>query len=269
MTITADLGGKNYTLGRGRVFFDRYPANVAILADTKGEGERYFGNTPEFSTTSESEDLEHFDADAGIKTKDDSVQLSMSRTGSFVTDNISSENIALYFLGNSKGVTQTASTALVETCKVKPGLFYQLGTSPSLPAGLRNIKNVVIKKGAGFAVTVATSDYQVDEDLGRVYILPTAVGITAETEVQITYDTDASTREQIISSSNSIYGAIRFVSNNPKGVNRDYYFPYVKLSPDGDYNLKGDEWMTIGFTMEILKKGSLESVYVDTRPVKP
>ena len=152
---------------------------------------------------------------------------------------------------------------------MKPGLFYQLGTSPSLPAGLRNIKNVVIKKGAGFADTVATSDYQVDEDLGRVYILPTAVGITAETEVQITYDTDASTREQIISSSNSIYGAIRFVSNNPKGVNRDYYFPYVKLSPDGDYNLKGDEWMTIGFTMEILKKGSLESVYVDTRPVKP
>ena len=54
MTITADLGGKNYTLGRGRVFFDRYPAAVAILADTKGEGERYFGNTPEFSTTSES-----------------------------------------------------------------------------------------------------------------------------------------------------------------------------------------------------------------------
>ena len=57
------------------------------------------------------------------------------------------------------------------------------------------------------------------------------------------------------------------MSDNPKGANRDYYFPYVKLTPDGDYALKGEEWMQIGFSFEILKKAdNIEGAYVDGRP---
>ena len=74
----------------------------------------------------------------------------------------------------------------------------------------------------------------------------------------------------MVSSSNSVYGALRFVADNPKGDNRDYYFPYVKLAPDGDYALKGDEWQQISFSFEVLKKASnIEAVYVDGRPFTP
>lgn len=269
MPVTADLGGKNYTLGRGRVFFDRFAANIAITADTVGEGERYLGNTPEFSTTGESEDLEHFDADSGVKVKDDAAQLSMSRNGAFVCDNINNANIALWFLGQMGAVVQTAQVGVTHVVTVKRGHFYQMGASASLPSGLRNIKNVTCGKGATFATAVAAAgNFQVDEVLGRIYVLPTSADIPDDTEVQFTFDTDASTRSQVISSSQSIYGSIRFVSDNPKGVNRDYYMPYVKLSPDGDYNLKGDDWQQMGFTMEILKKASnMEAVYIDERPV--
>ncbi len=83
MPITADLGGKNYVLGRGKVYVDRYPQNAIMSAATVGEGERYIGNTPEFNTNSTSEDLDHYDSDAGVRTKDDSVQLSFDRAGSF------------------------------------------------------------------------------------------------------------------------------------------------------------------------------------------
>jgi hypothetical protein len=137
----------------------------------------------------------------------------------------------------------------------------------TLPAGMRNVKNVVCTKGAGFTTPVTqVGNFQVDEILGRVYIEADSVGINDE-DVEFTFDTDASTRTQIVSGSNPIYGALRFVADNPKGENSDYYLPYVKLSPDGDYPLKGEEWMTIGFTFEILKKAdNIQGAYIDGRP---
>lgn len=267
MAINADLNGKQYTLGKGRIFFDRYPTGVTINASTQGEGERYIGNTPEFTTSSSSESLDHFDSDSGIKTKDDSVQLSFDRTGKLVTDNISSENLALLFLGSTSTLTQTAQTAQVTSiASAKRGRFYQLGVSESLPQGVRKVSNVVVKKGAGFTTTVAAAgNYQVDLDLGRIYIEVNSADIN-DIPLQVTFDVAASTREAIISGSTPIYGALRLVADNPKGANRDYYFPYVKLTPDGDYALKGEEWQQIGFQFEMLKKAtSIEAAYVDGR----
>lgn len=268
MPITADLGGKNYTLGKGRVFFDRFADGVSVTANTQGEGERYFGNTPEFSISSASESLQHFSSEGGIKTKDDDVQLSLDRTGKTTVDHISNENLALLALGVNNTVTQTSQVGLTTTfASAKRGRFYQLGVSAANPSGLRKVSNVVVKKGAGFATIVAAAgNYQFDADLGRLYIEENSVDIN-NVEIQVTFDAAATTYEQVVSGTKSIYGALRFVADNPKGTNRDYYFPYVKMAPDGDYALKGEEWMTIGFTFEVLKKASnIEAMYIDGRP---
>lgn len=270
MPLTSDLGGKNYTLGRGKVFFDRFAANTAVNANTRGEGERYLGNTPEFSTTSSVENLDHYDSDGGVKTKDSSVQLSLDRSGAFTCDNISVENMSLFFQGDASTLTQTAATAVVEVLNdVKQSRFYQLGVSTSTPSGVRKVTNVVVKKGVGYTTTVTQAgNYEVDEVTGRIYILPASADIPNDTDIQVTYDIQASTRDIVVSKNQSIYGAIRFVSENPVGPNRDIYLPYVKLSPDGDYQLKGDDWQVMGFQIEILKKASnIEAIYVDGRPV--
>lgn len=274
MTISADLGGKSYVLGKGKVFFDRYPNGVTITATTQGEGERYLGNTPEFSTSASTESLDHYSSEGGVKTKDDSVQLSLDRTGKMVCDNISADNVALFFLGTKSTVAQAAQSGLSTLfADVNRGRFYQAGVSADNPAGLRNIKTVVLKKettpGSGtYDVTITMSgNYQYDAELGRLYIEAAAPDIANGTDLKLEFATDASSREQVISGSSSIYGALRFVSDNPKGANRDYYFPYVKLAPDGDYALKGDEWQQIGFTFEITKKAdNIESAYIDGRP---
>lgn len=267
MAITADLNGKNYTLGRGKLFFDPYPLGASITAATQGEGERYFGNTPELAFTTSTENLDHFDSDAGVKTKDDSVQLSTNRTGSFTTDNIVGDNIALLVGGESATVIQASAAAVVDLFTIKKGRFYQLGAGETNPSGVRMVSNVVVKSGVAFADTVtAVGNYEVDEVLGRLYIESDAADLDDADDIEVTFDVAASSREQVVSSSNSIYGALRFVADNPKGANRDYFFPYVKLAPDGDYSLKGDEWQQIGFTLEILKKASnYEAVYVDGR----
>lgn len=271
MPLTADLGGKNYTLGRGRVFFDRFAPNVVVNALTRGDGERYLGNTPEFSTTSESEDLDHFDSDSGIRSKDDSVQLTLDRSGAFVCDNIDAENIAMYFLGTATVLAQASATAVVDVFEgAKQKRMYQLGVTAGNPSGVRNVSNVVVKTGVAFADTVTMSgNYQVDEVRGRIYIEDGAPGIDDE-DIQVTFDVAASSRERIVSGSSSVYGSLRFVADNPKGPNRDYFLPYVKLSPDGDYNLKGDEWQQMGFTFEVLKKASnVEAMYIDGQPYTP
>jgi hypothetical protein len=44
----------------------------------------------------------------------------------------------------------------------------------------------------------------------------------------------------------------------------------VRLSPNGEYALKGDEWQQMSFNLDIQKlNDTTESIYVDGRPFTP
>jgi len=264
MAINGDTDNKNYTLGRGEVYIELYPANATINEYTKGLGERYIGNTPEFSTSQSSETLDHYDSDKGVKEKDASVQLSQDRTGSFTTDNINSDNTALQFLGTKATLTQVSATGVTETLTAFKSRYLQLGKSVSNPTGVRKTTVTGVTLAVGGTTVQQAGNYEVDDELGRVYI-PKGSTIGDNIDIVVTYNVAASTRTQVVSSSNAIYGALHFIGRNPVGPNKDYYFPYVKIAPDGDYALKGDDWQTIGFTFDILKKGTMEAVYIDGR----
>lgn len=257
--------GKNYALGRGKLFFAMFAAGTMAAVD----GQRYFGNTPEFSTTSESEELEHFDSDNGVNIKDDSVTLSNTRSGAFTTDNISLDNVAMFYLGEKSSFTATAGTDLTEVINVQKGRYYQLGKSDQNPVGARKITNLVVTKGSapGTPVTLA-NNLEVDLDLGRVYVELDAPDIEADDALTFTYDQTAYTQSRVISSSNEIVGELYFEATNPKGQKFDYFWPYVKISPNGDFNLKsGDDWMSIPFNVEFLQKDGMETVYITDRGV--
>lgn len=259
---------KNYVIPKGKIFFDAFLAGVAITAATQGDGEVYFGNTPGASTNQTSETIDHYDSDSKVKVKDESVQLSIERKGTITIDDISANNLALYFQGSVGAVAQAAAVATIELRTVKQGRSYQIGATPGNPTGIRSISNVVVKKGASFATTVlAPNNYTVDAALGRITILEDAPDIADNTPLQITYDNAAVSREQIVSGNNVIYGAVRVVADNPKGLNRDHYYPYVKLTPSGEYVLKADTWVQLEFEIEILQKApTIAAVYIDGRP---
>jgi hypothetical protein len=254
--------GKNYAVGRGEVYFDRFADGTQNVT-----GELYLGNTPEFNTTSETEELEHFDSDHGLNEKDDSVTLSNARSGNFTTDNISVDNIALFFSGAAGQTTYTSATAQTAVIIAKQGRYFQLGVTTQNPAGVRHITNVsVALTSAPSTPITATGNWEADLDLGRIYIEPGSSAIAENASITVTYDRSASSLTTIISGNDQIEGALRFVSYNPKGVLMDYFWPRVRLSPNGDFALKsGDDWQTIPFNVEFLKKGSLETVYITTR----
>ena len=260
---------KNYVIPKGKIYFDKFANGAVISAATRGEGEEYLGNTPGASTNQTAESIDHYDSDSRIKVKDESVQLSSERKGTISVDNISANNLALYMQGSVGAVAQVAAPGVTEELTVKRGRSYQLGMTGANPTGVRLVSNVAVGKGVGFATVVAASgNYTVDLALGRITIADDAPDIPNATLIEITYDVAASSREQVISGNDAIYGAVRVLADNTKGINRDHYYPYCKLTPAGEYVLKADTWVTLEFEIEILKKAdSVESIYVDGRAV--
>lgn len=269
---------QKYTLGRGEVFLNKFKPGTNI-----GEGERYLGNTPEYSLTNDVETLDHFNSDRGLREKDESVLLEISSSGSMTCDNISGDNVALFFLGNLLTKSSTSVTAQKEVFTAwKRGHTMQLGTTDTTPTGVRKVSNVKVGKAAssaslnmsgdigaipGVTIIEAAGNYEVDTELGRLYLEPTSAEINGDIKLVVQFDVAAQSRQMVVSSNDVVQGSLRFVAHNAKGENKDYFFPKVTLSPDGDYNLKGDDWQSMGFSFEALKLPGRERVYIDIRAV--
>lgn len=262
---------KNYTLGRGEIWFSQFREGTRFPLN----GAEYIGNTPEVTLTTDTENLDHFDADHGVRTKDDSVLLEKNTTGSLITDNISPSNLARLFLGTSGVVTQVAAAAQTATITaVRKGRRYQLGVTAANPSGVRGISDVSIAAtpAGGTSVTLVENlDYRVDSQTGGILFLSGGLVLTndPDDDVVVTFDVDATSYNQVVSSANasSLEGELLYISFNPKGVRFDFLFPYVQLRPDGDFNLKGDEWQQISFAFEALKRDdNTEVVYSNGRP---
>lgn len=248
---------KQHTYGSGEVSFARF------LPNTQTPGAfRYLGNTPEFSLSAEQETLDHMDTDHGVRYRDDTITISQSLGGTIVTDNINQENVALFFTGTTGIVTQSSATGSTEVITAAQQGTYILGVTALNPTGVRHISVTTVALTATPATTYnAGTDYVVDAISGTVTLPEGSAAIGKD--ITITYGVAASTRTQVISGNDSIEGALRFKSFNPKGPRTDYLLPYVRLSPDGDFALKGDDWLTIPFTLDVLRKGDLASVYAD------
>lgn len=259
----AQQESQNYTLGRGKVSFSRFKPGTRVPA-----GFKYIGNTPEFSLTIESENLDHFSSDEGIREKDDSVPLEVTRTGSLTTDSIRPENVSYFFFGTKDTVVQMAVPAQDEEfTDVEPGTQLKLGVTDTNPAGYFGVDaaTLTVTKGAGGELVLGT-DYTVNAKLGTVTLLEGGAIVKGD-DITVNFAVLASTRDRVISGSTPIEGAMLYEAVNPKGANFHYYLPYVKVTPNGDFNLKGDEWQTLPLSLEILKPEVGEAILMNGDPV--
>jgi hypothetical protein len=251
----------NQTLGRGKIYVSTFKSGTHTPA-----GFRYIGNTPSFSVNVNQQKLDHFSSDAGVRVKDKSVVLQVDITGNLVLDDINLDNLGLFFFGSKSIVTQTSATSQTETfTNTAQGYVYQLGITTNNPTGVRSISNVSVTVG-GSAKTLG-SDYTFDATRGYIQIVEGGT-IAEGATISVTYDRAAKSREQFISGTTQIEGALRFESFNPQGQQNDFYMPYVRLGPNGDFNLKADEWQQLPLTAEILADTaySKQAIYLDGVP---
>ena len=181
---------KNYVLGSGELYFAAFAPGTRVPA----EGQAYFGNSTEFNLSVESDTLDHFDTDHGVRTKDDSVLLEKNMSGAMVVDHISPANVDKWLTGFAAVATQAAATAsTLNVAEVKLGTRYQLGVSPSNPSGVRGVTNVTaVKEDTPTNVNlVLGTDYKVDAETGGFVLLKTAANIEDGDEMTITFDVSA------------------------------------------------------------------------------
>lgn len=158
------------------------------------------------------------------------------------------------------GATLTGGTDATETLSnVERGRWYQLGVETALPQGVRRIGSVTI-------TGVSADSFVIDADAGRIFINEDATDIVDGDDLAVAYGVKAGVDDIVVSRTDTIEGEMTFIANNAAGSNDDYFWPYVKMMPDGDFSLKGDEWLNITFNFEVLKRDSLvERQYITRR----
>lgn len=243
------------TLGRGEVYFDPFTTGTTRSGEFK-----YMGNTPAVALAASTTKLDHFSSDRGLRVKDKSVVLEVNYTGTLETDNMNFGNLAKFFMGSTSTVSQSSNTGISEGwLTVAAKTLLQLGVTDANPQGVRNVTSVVVVNGA--VTLVLGTDYELDEATGTIHML------TAQTEVDATYDVPAATWERTVSGGTEVKGALKIISYNPEGTKKDILLPYVTLSPNGDLALKGDDWLKASFNLEVLALNSTTAaVYIDGRP---
>jgi hypothetical protein len=252
----------NFLLGAGRLYFDP-------LISGAYRGERYLGQSPGFSISVDSERIELTSSDGPTAEVLEDVVTKVTRNASLTLQEISADNLALFFSGGKTTTTQAGATVTAEAFNdVLPDRYLQLGTSTTFPAGARSVSAVVVKNDAGSPTTYAlTDDYTVDAVRGRIYIVPGGA-ITAGTNLRIDYTSAAKTWETVTSGNvASLEGKLRYVEDATRGTNRDFFFPKVDIGPSGDFSVKSrDEFAELPFEVKVLKPDTGEAIYIDGLP---
>lgn len=240
----------NLVLGAGKLFFDRFDA------DGNPTGELYIGNTTSLTYSTDEERQEHFSSDTAERERDASVVIRTTATLGFTTDDIIAENLAMLFKGDAETLVDAGSTNNTENITVTTlGRWYQIGATDANPTGVRLLTNVSVTDDEPTPVTIPndTANYEMDLARGRIFI-PEGGVVAAGDIIIVTYDITASSRTIVLSKDEQVQGQIRYVADNTVGDNNDHFWPLVEISPDGDYEFKGDDWNEMSFSGEVLTK---------------
>jgi len=120
--MPASPSTKNYTLGKGKLYFDKLDASTGLPM-----GERDLGNAPSIAFNVTLEALEHFSSRSGLKAKDKKQISQVTPQFNFQLDEISADNLAMFVMSDSEDVNQAAATGQEKALtSVEPNMSYDL-----------------------------------------------------------------------------------------------------------------------------------------------
>jgi len=249
----------SYNLGRGKVFF--------AFLDSSGNPKEYrdLGNAPEFSISLEVETLEHQSSRGGLKITDKEVTISQKVNLSLSLDEINAQNLAEFLSGDIAGLDASDSSGhdnpthsgvtereLVAVGEVVLGRWYDLVDGNGNRCYDIKASNLTVKDDGATTLTKDT-DYEVDEEMGRIFVL-TGGSLTTSNGIDFELTADTSADEYIPEvkslTKTTVTGALKFISENPAANDRrsEFQFHQVSLKAEGDFGLISDEYTQMTFT---------------------
>ena len=260
LNTTGAANTADYNLGRGKLYL------ADLTSGLPGDaGWRDLGNCPEFNINVEVETLEHLSSRSGLKTTDKEVIISQKVNLSFQLDEINFQNMALFFSGASAdeaitnpAIAGVAERELIASCPdyaAVGGRWYELKDASGVRCYDIDATKLTMNSDTGGAdnLLVEGTDYDVDEELGMVFIKSTATLVDAGDDITFALAADAGAvnpDEVKALTQTNVTAALKFVAINPANndVKVEYQFHQVQLKADGDFALIGDEFTTMGFT---------------------
>lgn len=244
----------DYSLGRGKLY-------VAKLNTSTGkpdaDGYRDVGNVPDFSVSIDIEELLHQSSQSGLRVTDKRVVVSQTLNMSISLDELSSQNMALFFSGDTATVTNPAVagfTANVLTADVKLGRWYDIVNASGARAMDLIAANVTAREAGTPTVLVLGTDYKLDLKMGRIFIFSTATGIadgeSLDVAVAATAGAAANLDQVKALTKSAEQLVVKFIGENPANNDQqvELEFHSVNLSAEGDFALIGDDWSVMQLT---------------------
>jgi hypothetical protein len=244
----------DYLLGRGTVYFSLLDSSDHPISY------RFLGNAPAVTVTREIESIEHVSSQTGTATVDKEVPTKQSTNVSISLDEISFENLALFFAGNVTTLSNSAAVAgvtgngnLTLPATNAQGRWYDLyqtatGAPASNPAEDRIYDTGAMSFGTAGSGSVEGTDFEVDKVMGRIFVIDGSAILVAGAsyDVDIAANASAATTVDVLQAQTGITvtGAVKFIAENPGNSDKktQYDFWKVVLKPSGDLALIGEEF---------------------------
>ena len=273
----------NTLIGAGECFIDELDENEST------EGERYLGDTSSGVLRIETEEITVVAGDGATPRALARVVSNIAHSFEVNLQDLSPENLALFVLGDDgKQADKETSVARANgRMTVKPGHWYQLGSSDSCPPGVGSVKDddfsVHNSKDDGTPFYKATTftdgrvnkvgDYTLDKDAGRLYIEPGG-NITASNPIYVAYTPVAQTMKTVVvaGARKQLKAAFRYVEDATQGRGHNYYAPVALIRPGGDMALKDRAAaQSLTLNIEVLQpaNGALAPLYINQQPLSP
>ena len=245
-------------LPRGIVYFDPFDAS----GNTTGEVD--LGETGGASLSPTTESLQYFSSRSKALQETRNVATSISRAFSLTIDSMNMFNLSLFAIADLSVINQSNTPVVDEPFTVQQGRWYQLGGNT--PA--RNVTSVVVTGSGGTPTHVLDTDYTLDAANGRIFII-VGGGIADDADILVDYTPATETRNRASAGTEAKKGALRVISDNAEGRNRDWWFPSVTMQPTGEVPIIAaeDAWAQMQFNVGVQKKSGFASLYVDDRAV--
>ena len=244
-TQTAD-----YNLGRGIIFISPLDSTSGLPVDY-----RDLGNAPSFSLSIDVEELIHQSSRAGLRTVDKRLVISQTVNFSFVLEELSAENLALFFSGAAVSSTNPAIagiTAYDFTDSAVLGRWYSIynQTTGERALDIDTATVTVTRDPSGTPVVlVLGTDYTVDIEMGMIFTLPSSVTLIPGDTLELVLAADAgaavTTQTRGLTTSGVDY-ALKFIGENPADNDQRFEVELhsVQVNADGDFSLISESDLT-------------------------
>lgn len=259
--LTGKPNTQDYFLGRGKIYLSPLNASTSLPG-----AYRDLGNCPAFAIQVESEELLHQSSMTGTRVTDKRVTLSQDISFTFSLDEISHENLSLFFGGAVTSITNpavagvgTMMAPISITDDVELGRWYDLktaydGSGNPVAFSAASVPQILYDDGGGAAAATIDVDFEIDHKMGRVFVLANASNISAGDELLWYSAANAAAPATLdlmaaLDGTNQDY-ALKFISENPANGDEqiEYHFHSVQVAADGDFALIGDEYTQASFS---------------------